>query len=375
MNKNGRFPNNTLPPLYHGTRRYNLSESTNKDLRLGQLIDLMGLDVLRDIPLGYTDPTEGVLELRQEIGRRWGVPAEWIVITQGANFALYLVASELEAGHAIIPAPYFKQSYNTLLVHGWDVQVVQNELDDDYRLNIDAIAAALTPQTRLVSLASPQNPSGVSVPLATLERLVSIMADKAPNAYLLVDETYREAAYRTENILPSAAMLSPRVITCSSVSKAYGTPDLRVGWLTLPDATMRKAIIRAKENIVIADAGLTQRLATVLLQNGETILEQQRQNAGPMLAIVQAWQASEVHRLDWVPPDAGALCCMRLNRKRFSEADLPLFWERIVAKETFMRPGLLFGSDNRHFRLGFGHVTQDELTQGLANITAVLESL
>lgn len=372
----GRFPVKPLPSVFTGSRTYNLSESTTADLNFGDLIDLVGEDIIRSFTLGYGDLIQGSIDLRQEIGRHCGVPAEMIITSQGASLALYLVAAELapSSSHAIIAAPYYQQAYNTLKANSWDVTVVQNLFEQQFQLNISAIHDQLTEKTRLVSIASPQNPSGVSVPVADIEKLLSIMAEKSPDAYLLVDETYREAAFDEAKMLPSVALLSSRVLTCSSISKAYGAPGLRAGWLTIPDESLRQRMIAAKQNIVICDSSLTEQLATAVLKNALTILAQQREHISAHLAVVKQWQADENDYVDWVAPDAGALCCVRLNSQRFSDDDLPKFWQALADHDTIVRPGLQFGSDIRHFRLGFGHVTVEQLKNGLRNISRALRA-
>ena len=376
MSDIGRFPTEPLPAVFTGSRTYDLSESTTADLRLGDLIDLIGEESVRDFDLGYGDTIQGSLTFRQEISQRCGVTADEVITSQGASLALYLVAAELAPAEsqAIITAPYYQQAYNTLKANGWDVSVVQNSFEQNYRLNVHGILELLTEQTRLVSIASPQNPSGVSVPVAEIKKLIRAMGEKSPDAYLLVDETYREAAFDRAKILPSVAALSPRVLTCSSISKAYGAPGLRAGWLTVTDPDLRKRFIVAKQNIVICDSSLTEKLATAVLSHSPTILKQQREHLAPALELVTAWQAAESEYLDWVAPDAGALCCMRLNKTRYEEADLEKFWQALADNDTLVRSGLQFGSDIRHFRLGFGHVPFAQLEAGLQNISKALQT-
>lgn len=374
MSNFDRFPTEPLPAIFTGPRTYDLSESTTADLRFGDLIDLIGDDIVRGFDLGYGDSIQGSLPFRQEISQRCGVPTDAIITSQGASLALYLVAAELApAGlQAIITAPYYQQAYNTLKANGWEVDIVQNLFEQGYRLNLSDITDLLSEQTRLVSIASPQNPSGVSVSVADIEELVACMAEKSPDAYLLVDETYREAAYTDSGMMPSTASLSPRILTCSSISKAYGAPGLRAGWLTVKDDQLRQRLIAAKQNIVICDSSLTEQLATAVLRHAPSILAQQRNHMRQRLAVVKRWQAGVSGFLDWVEPDAGALCCMRLNKQRFADSDLPKFWASLSEHDTLVRSGLQFGSDIRHFRLGFGHVTDQRLEIGLQNISAAL---
>ena len=375
----GRFPNPQHLPVYTTHRRYDLSESTSPDLTLGDIIDLVGIDAVRNFSLDYGYEQEGLSAFRQAISERCGVPIEGVLTTLGAAFALYLISAELtNAPHktAIITTPYFQQSHDTLAANGWRIKTVQNDFDKGYALDVDGIASLLDETIQLVSIASPQNPSGVSVPLDTIGELLAVMAQKAPQAYLLVDETYREAAFSAENILPSAAGAFPfdRLLTCSSVSKAYGAPGLRTGWLTTRDANLMARLLNATKNIVICHPRLNEQLAAILMHNADAVLEKQRSFLNPALALVAAWQHSEQHRVDWNRPNAGALCCMCLG-PQFSDAQLPRFWQALADNETIVRPGLLFGSDIRHFRLGFGHLSLHDLEIGLSNLSAALDAI
>ena len=369
------YPPHTMAPLYRGPREFDLSESTTRDLQLGDLIELVGLATFSAIELDYGHHDNGLPAFREAIGARWGVPAGQILTTHGANFALYLIASTLAApnSHAIITAPFFQQAYNTLQAHRWEISTVQNQFDDGYTLNVAGIVAALKPKTRLVSIATPQNPSGILIPRQMIADLLNQMRQLAPDAYLLVDETYLEATYDPISPVPTVATLSERVLTCCSVSKAYGAPGLRAGWLTASDENLYAAMTAASGNILITNSVLSEQLATILLTCGAPVLNRQRGHLRAALDIVRAWQATEATRLDWNEPDAGGLCCMRIRADFLADAQLTAFWEALAELDTLVRPGLLFGSDQRHFRLGFGHIPYDMLEQGLSNISKALD--
>jgi aspartate/methionine/tyrosine aminotransferase len=115
------------------------------------------------------------------------------------------------------------------------VVTVQSRFGDGYRIDLDAFAARLSPRTQLVMLASPQNPAGVTITEGEVEQMLAAMSRTCPDALLLIDETFREATYGDMQPAASFAGASPRLLTCASLSKAYGVPGLRVGWLTVPD--------------------------------------------------------------------------------------------------------------------------------------------
>src|SRR5262249_1911768 len=141
---------------------------------------------------------------------------------------------------------------NALEAVGAELRVVRLSFADGYRLDLQQLRDRLSPRTRLVSLASPQNPSGVAIPAAVVRGAVALVGGHCPDAYLLVDETYREAAYGDDPVAESAIALSPRVVSVASLSKCHGAPGLRLGWAITRDAELRRKLLDAKFNTVVS---------------------------------------------------------------------------------------------------------------------------
>ena len=202
----GRFPYNEIISLLDVNRRFNLAESTSQDLTVGELLDLAGLDRVRALKLGYGTST-GSLALREAIAQGCGIAPEQVVTTQGTAQGLFLLGFEAcrPGDEAVLATPCFPVSRDSLVGAGVDVREVRLSFEDGYRLDLDRIAAALTSRTKLVSIASPQNPSGVQVSRAEVERLLALMAARSPQALLFIDETYREASYGDRAAMASFA--------------------------------------------------------------------------------------------------------------------------------------------------------------------------
>lgn len=192
----GRFPPSQIISLLDVNRPLNLAESTSQDLTVGELLDLVDLDALRALKLGYAT-SAGAPELREAIGQACAVPAAQVLTTQGTAHGLFLLALEAcgPGDEAVLITPCFPPSRDGLIGAGAVVREVTSSFDHGYRLDLDRIAAAMSPRTTLVSLASPQNPSGVQTSRTEVERLLDLMRIKAPKAVLFIDETYREATY------------------------------------------------------------------------------------------------------------------------------------------------------------------------------------
>jgi aspartate/methionine/tyrosine aminotransferase len=371
----GRFPYNEIISLLDVNRPFNLAESTSQDLTVGDVLDLAGLETLRGVKLGY-GRSAGSAELREEIAKVCHVPADRIVTTQGTALGLFLLAFETcrSGDEAVLVTPCFPPSRDCLLGAGVTVREVRLTFDDHYRLDLDAFAASLSARTKLVSLASPQNPSGVRMTRVTVEKILALLEARAPQAVFFIDETYREATYGDEAAPSSFAGLHPRIVTGSSVSKALGAPGLRTGWLTVADTDLRSRLVVAKMNTVICGSVLDEALAAALLRNREAVLAPRRRLLAQGLGDLAAWCEAERHRIEWIRPDGGALCCLRLRADCFDDAAVARFWELLSGHELQLASGAWFGESERVFRLGFGYLPPARLGPALAALSAVLDA-
>ncbi|QDQ80144.1 pyridoxal phosphate-dependent aminotransferase [Paraburkholderia megapolitana] len=371
----GRFPYNEIISLLDVNRPFNLAESTSQDLTVGELMDLAGLERIRDLKLGYGTSAGGIA-LRTAIADACKVPAEQIVTTQGTALGLFLLAFEVcRAGdEAVLATPCFPPSRDSLLGVGVEVREVTLSFENGYRLDLEQIEAKLSPKTRLVSIASPQNPSGVQTSRAEIEKLLVLMEKRSPQAILFVDETYREASYGDKAVIESFAGLDPRIVTGGSVSKALGAPGLRTGWLTVADDDLRARLVVAKMNTVISGSVLDEALATVLLRNKEDVLAPRRRLLAAALDELATWCESERARVEWVRPDAGALCCVRLRSDAFDDAAVSRFWDLLPQHDLQLASGAWFGESSRVFRLGFGYLPLERLAPALSAISVVMNA-
>lgn len=244
-----------------------------------------------------------------------------------------------------------------------------------YRLDLDQFEASLSPKTKLASLASPQNPSGVQTSRADVEKLLALMDRRAPEALLFIDETYREAAYGGEAIMESLARLDARIVTGASVSKALGAPGLRTGWLTVPDDDLRSRLTVAKMNMVISGSVLDEALATALLLNREAVLAPKRLLLASALEELASWCELERKRIEWVRPDAGALCCLRLRADAMDDDAVSRFWNLLPRYDLQLASGAWFGESDRVFRLGFGYLPPARLGHALSALSSVLDAV
>jgi len=372
-----KFPASPITALIDEKPRYNLGESVAPDLTVAELLGpartgaSASLADLADVKLGY-GTSAGSAELRALIAARHGIADDQVLITTGAAASLFLVALLAGDGEILIARPCYPPALDAATGLGARVVTVTSRFEDGYRIDLDAFSASLSPRTRLVSVASPQNPCGVAFRQVEIESMLAAMSRTCPEALLMIDETYREATYGGVAPAGSFAGLSPRVLTCASLSKAHGAPGLRIGWLTTSDPALAEELRLAKFNSSLACGTLDEYLAARLLARADQILASRGAFLDQARGIVERWIKGHTGRLHWLPPEAGAMCCMQLDPGAFGPQEVDRFHACLERERTMVARGPWFGDTGHVFRLGLGYEPLDRLEQGLGIISAAL---
>lgn len=343
--------------------KHNLAESSVTD----QLLTDLHLN-LGDLVLAYGDHY-GKPELRQLIASEApNVEKDDVLLTVGAAAALFIISTSLlePDDRILVMFPNYATNIETPRAMGCTMDFVKLTFEEGYRLNVEALAARITPQTKLVSITCPHNPTGSMISEADLRRLVAVVEEKG--CYLLVDETYRDMSFGGP--LPLAASLSPHVISVSSLSKTYGLPGIRLGWLICRDKELMENFLAAKEQIFISNSVVDEEIAYRFLVDKAQHLQKINAHIQNHFGIIKAWMA-EQEDMEWVEPQGGVVCFPRI--KPGSEVDVEKFYSRLnTVYKTFTGPGHWFESHRRHMRIGYGWPKTDELKGGLENITKAL---
>jgi aspartate/methionine/tyrosine aminotransferase len=348
--------------LGYATIKNNLAESSFADRRLEDY----GIDgEVGGLLLAYGGHL-GSERLRELIASE-GHPLapDDVLVTPGAAAALFIVASALlEPGtHALVCAPNYATNLETPRAIGADLETLNLHFDNGWRLDVERIAQLLRPNTRLISITYPHNPTGSMIARDELLALAQLV-ESHPIATLLVDETYRDLAY--VDALPMGASLSPRVLGISSMSKVYGLPGLRVGWLTCRDQVLMETLLAAKEQIFISGAVIDEELSASVLERRPEILQLVHTTVRDHLAVVRDWiEASD--RFEWVEPQAGVVCFPRIRPD--VAVDVDRFYDSLFHDYgTYVGSGHWFDQDRRFFRIGFAWPSKDELRRGLETL-------
>lgn len=349
--------------------KYNLSESSVRDRTLGEL----GIE-LGDMVLFYGEHMghKGLLELiaQASSGPAGGIEPADVLVTAGAAQALFIIATTLleKGDHLVVVRPNYATNIFTPRAIEADVSYLDLTFEEEWRIDVDRLVALTRPETRYVSITVPHNPTGQMMDEAELRRLVEIVEKRG--CRLLVDETYREMTFG--EMLPCAATLSERAISVSSLSKTYGIPGIRTGWLICRDRELMETFLGAKEQIGICGSVVDEEIAYQALRRRDAWLPEIHGRIQKALAVTREWMAGE-GLMEWVEPRGGVVSFPRIKPE--VPVDVDRFY-RVLTGDfgTYVGPGHWFEQSRRHFRLGFGWPTLDELEGGLAGISGALRA-
>ena len=361
-----RFPSRDLELATHLSRRharapYHLSASECETMRLSELVSMADpQDAKRweKMTLGYTDPA-GPDWLRAAIAVGYAKVAEdSLVCFAGAQEALYATLHSILSpdDHAIVVLPSY-QSMETLPLGLCAVSGVALDPAADWSLDIDAVAAAVRPNTRMVMISFPNNPTGKQLECDRFDALVALC--RRHGIWLLSDEVYRLTERDPTHRLPCAADEYDRGISLGATSKSYGLPGLRIGWVGCRDSDLIDRLLIMRQYLSTCSAGPSEVLASIALKAAPAILARNRAISEANLTCLQDFFARHRTLFTCRPPDGGMVCYPVYKGAEGVER----FVERMAATAgVLLLPSSVFRSDlltlpADRLRIGFGQLS------------------
>lgn len=304
-----------------------------------------------DLRLGYTETTGHPL-LRAELAALYEtVDAGDVVTFAGASEAITCLVSGLvgPGDHVVTTWPGYQSLYAVAQSAGADVTTVELEADDGWALDLGAIRSALRPDTRLIVVNAPHNPTGMLPSRETWRALADLAADAG--ATLLCDEVYRLLEHDPADRLDAGADLGDHVVSVGVLSKSYGLAGLRIGWLATRSSAIRAAAVRVKDYGSMCNAAPAEILAVMALRGAEPILARNRLLVLDNVRLVDRLILRHPQRLQWHRPRAGAIGFPRL----LDGEPVDAFCARLRDEQgVLLLPGTVYGHPGNHFRIGFG---------------------
>jgi len=351
---------------------YNLSESGVHPVTLRELVgDPDAADALLGTELNYPQ-TNGIPELRERIAALYpSATPDNVLVTVGCAEANFITLQTLlgPGDELVVMLPNYMQIWGIGHNYGFQVSAFHLREERGWAPDLDELNDAVTENTRLIAVCNPNNPTGYILTEAEMDGIVA--AAERVGAWLLADEVYSGAERLTDTQTPSFWGRYDRVVAMNSLSKAYGLPGLRLGWVVGPPATVDQIWAR-HEYTTISTTVLANKLAAIALspEVRPRLIQRTRDYIRRGFPILDGWLESHDGTFELVPPQAAAIA--------FTRYDLDVNSTELVdrlmhEKSVLIVPGDHFGMDH-YLRISFG-LPPDYLRAALDRIYELIKEL
>jgi aspartate/methionine/tyrosine aminotransferase len=309
----------------------------------------------QSLRLGYTESTGHPL-LRAEIATLYEhIEAEDVLVFAGAEEAIFcLMSTALEPGdHVIVTWPGYQSLYEIARSAGAKVALHMLREEDGWSFDVDRLIASFHPETRMVVVNAPHQPTGMLPTEAEWRRLASECSSRGIR--LVADEVYRFLEHDGHPTLPAGADLDDRAVSIGVMSKTFAMAGIRIGWLATRDRAVLDRCAGLKDYTTICSAAPSEVLALIGLRARELVIARSREIVSANLALLDAFFARRADALTWVRPRGGSTGFPRLVDGGPAGPSADAFAARL-AEETgvLLLPSSTFGFDDRHVRIGLG---------------------
>jgi aspartate/methionine/tyrosine aminotransferase len=327
------------------------------------------LEGLLKTPLGYSEAS-GSLELRTTLANTYRDRGpENVLVTTGAieaNFLLFNVL--LDPGdHVVAVNPAYQQLNSVPRAVGAEVALWRIG-PESYRYDLDELERLMSPRTRLIVVNTPHNPTGAMLSEEALGRVYGLA--ESVGAWLLCDEAYRWIEVPDgDPFAPPAVDYGPSAISVGTISKPFGLPGLRIGWMTAPAEVVTECW-SMRDYTSLSPGKLSDALAILAFKHRDRIVERNRTIIGQNLEATNRFVGERSDFLSWTPPRGGLLALLRY------ELDVPsLELANRLSEErgVMLAPGSAFGFEH-HLRIGIGQ-NPPVFAEGLRQAGAFLDEL
>ncbi len=300
--------------------------------------------------LGYTE-SPGAPSLRQEIARVYEtISPEQVLVHTGAEEAIFLfMHAALNAGdHIIVHAPCYQSLMEVARGIGCEVTRWSAREENRWALDVEELRALIRPNTRVIVINTPHNPTGYLMPRADYSRVNDLA--RAHNIILFSDEVYRESEYDATTRLPAACDVNRNAVSLGVMSKTYGLPGLRIGWVATHNASLYERMTALKDYTTICNSAPSEFLAELALRHRAKLAARNVDIIARNLNLLDEFFAEHAEQFEWLCPRAGPIAFPKLKR-----ANAEKFCHELVTRAgVLLLPGTLFDDAGNHFRIGFG---------------------
>lgn len=349
---------------YEFATRYVLGASDVEGMYMSDVIALAD-DETRGLwdglKLNYTESL-GLPLLREEIASLYrGLSADDILTFAGAEEAVFLTmhAALAPGDHVVTVWPAYQSLHEVARFVGAEVTPIP--LDPrDWSLDVGKLIDAIRPNTRMVIINFPHNPTGAHISRQQLEEIVRACRER--DILLFSDEVYRLLEHEPSELLPTAASLYENAVSLGVMSKSFALAGLRIGWIATRNHELLARVVKLKDYTTICSSAPSEILALIGLRAKDRVLDRSRRIVMRNLPLFREFMTRHRAHLSWAPPRAGSICFPRFVK----DVDAEGAAEVLIARAgVAILPGSRFQFDRAHFRVGLG---REDMAEALAAI-------
>ena len=351
---------------YEFTAQYLLSSSDCESLSLSEVLEMADPETRRlwdQLELGYTE-TMGHPMLREAISEIYnGIHTEDIIVVVPEEGIFLLIHALLEPGnHVVCTFPAYQSLYEVARSIGCKVSKWGPDEAKGWQFDIQQLEEKLQDNTRLVVVNFPHNPTGYVPPIEDYEALVDLVRQR--NIHLLSDEMYRFLELDHGSRLPAGCELYDHAFSLSGLSKTFGLPGLRIGWIVSRNHDVLERVSQLKDYTTICNSAPSEILAIMALQNRAKIIALQKARIEKNLEILDEFFGEYTDCFNWNRPLGGSVC---FPRSLISQ-DTFVFCEQLVQETGIMLlPSRMFMFGDSHVRVGYGRESLPDVINRFAD--------
>ena len=320
-------------------------------------------DLWNNLRLGYTD-SKGMPVLRQQIRDALypTLTADNVLCFAGAEEGIFCALQTVcTAGdHVIVLTPCYQSLLEIPKHAGCTVTAVELREENDWRIDIGAIKAAVQPNTKCVVINFPHNPTGQVITQSELDALIDVCDHHG--LWLFSDEVYRLLGEPSEPWAAPAATIYSKALSLSAMSKAYGMAGLRIGWIACQDVAVLTKIEQMKRYTSNCNSAHAEILSLIALKNSDSILARNNAIAAGNLALLDTFFDMHKDLFSWVRPQGGCVGFVKYN----SPEPISDFCDRLIKERgVLLAPAPVYDTPTNHFRVGFGRKTMPDALREL----------
>lgn len=345
---------------------YLLCNSDAETLSVKELVamaDPEAKSLWENLHLGYTE-SRGLPLLREAVASLFTkITSEEILMFAGAEEGIYCTMQTLISAkdHVIAIVPAYQSLVDLPKSFGADVTTIRLKAEQNWKLDLEMLTKAIRPNTKLVVINYPHNPTGATLDLPTLNKLIQLC--RQSNAYLFSDEVYRFMELDEKDRLPPVADLYEKGISLSVMSKAFGMAGLRIGWIATRNRALLEKIAQYKHYTSICNSGPSEILSLIAIRSKEKVISRILGIMRSNIKLLDAFFQEHADLFRWIRPKAGCIGFVELLK----EEPVEQFCKRIVeTKGVLLMPAIIYDTPGNYFRIGFGRANMPKALQKLS---------